>query len=110
MNIKLDELGIATSGNYRKFTIEDGVKYAHHIDPKTGYPTKNNLLSVSIVSKECITSDANATGVLVMGLEKAKIFLQKHRELDAFLIYSDENGNYQFFETPKLKSLLFEAQ
>jgi FAD:protein FMN transferase len=110
MNIKLDELAIATSGNYRKYTIEDGVRYSHHIDPKTGYPTKNNLLSVSIFSKECITSDANATGVLVMGLEKAKVFLQKHPELQAFLIYSDENGEYQFYETPKVKSLLYNIE
>jgi thiamine biosynthesis lipoprotein len=110
MNIKLDGLAIATSGNYRKYTIEDGIRYSHHIDPKTGYPTKNNLLSVSVISKECITSDANATGILVMGLEKAKAFLQKHPELQAFLIYSDENGAYQFYETPKVKSLLYNIE
>ena len=57
--VSLENLAIATSGNYRRFIIEDGVKYAHHIDPKTGYPTKNNLLSVSIFAKECISSDAN---------------------------------------------------
>jgi thiamine biosynthesis lipoprotein len=110
MNIKLDGLAIATSGNYRKYTIEDGIRYSHHIDPKTGYPTKNNLLSVSVISKECITSDANATGILVMGLEKAKAFLQKHPELQVFLIYSDENGAYQFYETPKVKSLLYNIE
>jgi len=110
MNIKLDGLAIATSGNYRKFTIENGIKYAHHIDPKTGYPTKNNLLSVSIISKQCITSDAYATGVLVMGLEKAKLFLEKHKELEALLIYSDENGEYQFYETPNLKELLCKVE
>lgn len=110
MNIKLDGLAIATSGNYRKFIIENGVKYAHHIDPKTGYPTKNNLLSASIISKQCITSDANATGILVMGLEKAKLFLQNHKELQALLIYSDESGNYQIYETPNLKKLLTKVE
>lgn len=98
--IKIEDLAIATSGNYRRFDIENGIKYAHHIDPKTGYSTKNNLLSASIISKNCITSDANTTGILVMGLEKAKEFLNKHRELEALLIYSDDNGNYQFYETP----------
>ena len=88
--VKLENLAVATSGNYRRFVIEDGIKYAHHIDPKTCYPTKNNLLSASIFSKECITSDANATGVLVMGLEKAKVFLELHPELQAYLIYSDD--------------------
>ena len=107
---KLENMAIATSGNYRRFIIEDGVKYVHHIDPKTGYPTKNNLLSASIFAKECITSDANATGVLVLGLEKAKVFLKKHPELQAYLIYSDENGNYQVYETPGLKAIVSEAK
>ncbi|MCI4443816.1 MAG: FAD:protein FMN transferase [Lentimicrobium sp.] len=107
--VKLENMAIATSGNYRRFNIEDGVKYAHHIDPKTGYPTKNNLLSASIFAKECISSDANATGVLVLGLEKAKVFLQKHPELQAYLIYSDENGNYQVYETSGIKSIISEA-
>jgi len=105
---KLENIALATSGNYRRFIIENGIKYAHHIDPKTGYPTKNNLLSASIFSKECITSDANATGVLVMGFEKAKVFLNLHPELEAYLIYSDENGNYQIYETPGLKDILIE--
>lgn len=108
--VSLENLAIATSGNYRRFIIEDGVKYAHHIDPKTGYPTKNNLLSVSIFAKECISSDANATGVLVMGLEKAKLFLAAHPELQAYLIYSDEKGNYQEYVTRGLKSILKEAE
>ncbi len=108
--VKLENLAIATSGNYRRFIIEDGVKYVHHIDPKTGYPTKNNLLSASIVSKECISSDANATGVLVLGLEKAKVFLQNHTELQAYLIYSDDKGNYQVYETPGLKDIVSDAE
>lgn len=106
---KLENLAIATSGNYRRFVIEDGVKYAHHLDPKTGYPTKNNLLSVSIFSKKCIDSDANATGILVMGLEKAKEFLANHKELLAYLIFSDENGNYQIYETDGLKNIISET-
>lgn len=108
--VKLENKAIATSGNYRRFVIEDGVKYAHHIDPKTGYPTKNNLLSASIFAKECISSDAYATGVLVLGLEKAKVFLQKHPELQAYLIYSDEKGNYQVYETSGIKSILTETE
>jgi thiamine biosynthesis lipoprotein len=106
---KLENLAIATSGNYRRFIIEDGVKYAHHIDPKTGYPAKNNLLSASVFSKQCISSDANATGILVMGLEKAIDFLNKHTELQAYLIYSDQNGNYLIYETSGIKSIITEV-
>lgn len=104
----LEKSAIATSGNYRKFTIENGIKYAHHLDPKTGYSAKNNLLSVSLFSKKCIDADANATGILVMGLEKAKQFLEQHPELQAYLIYSDEFGNFQFYETPEIKSIVTE--
>lgn len=108
--VKLEDLAIATSGDYRRFVVENGVKYAHHIDPKTGYPTKNNLLSASVFAKQCIESDANATGILVMGLEKAKVFLEQHKELEAYIIYSDDNGNYQIFETPGIKNILSEVE
>jgi len=108
--VKLEDLAIATSGNYRRFVIENGIKYAHHIDPKTGYSTKNNLLSASIISEKCITSDATATGILVMGLENAKIYLSKHPEIKAFLIYSDDEGNYQLFQTKDLKNILSEIK
>lgn len=105
---KIENLAVATSGDYRRFIIENGIKYAHHIDPKTGYPVKNNLLSASIFSKECITSDATATGILVMGLEKSIIYLKNHPELQAYLIYSDDKGLYKVYETPGLKSIITE--
>lgn len=107
---KIENMAIATSGNYRRFFIEDGVKYSHHIDPKTGYPTKNNLLSASVFSKQCINSDATATGILVMGLEKAKLYFKQHPEIEGYLIYSDEKGNLQVFETPGLKSIIEEVK
>jgi FAD:protein FMN transferase len=107
---KLENLASATSGDYRRFIIENGIKYAHHIDPKTGFPTKNNLLSATIFAKNAISADANATGVLVMGLEKAKLFLAKHKELQAYLIYSDEKGKIQVYETFGLQSLVSEIK
>jgi thiamine biosynthesis lipoprotein len=103
---ELTHLAIATSGNNRQYFIENGVKYAHHLDPKTGYPAKNNLLSASIFANDCISSDAYATGVLVMGLEKAKDFLKKHPELQAYLIYSDEYGNFKVYKTEGMDTLL----
>jgi thiamine biosynthesis lipoprotein len=108
--VKLNNLAIATSGNYRKFFIVDGIKYAHHIDPKTGYPTKNNLLSASVFSKKCIVSDATATGLLVMGLEKAKVYLEKNKTIFGYLIYSDVIGNYQVYESEALKKIVSEAK
>jgi len=108
--VELNNKAISTSGNNRRYIIENGIKYAHHLDPRTGYPTKNNLLSASIIANDCISSDANATGVLVMGLEKAKLFLANHSELQAYLIYSDEQGNNKVYMTSGLNSILQEVQ
>lgn len=107
---QIENMGVATSGNYRKFTVENGVKIAHHIDPKTGKPTSNQLLSASIFTNKCISSDALATAILVMGLDKAKLFLTDHPEIQAYLIYSDEEGKYQVYITPKLVDWITDEQ
>lgn len=101
--IQLHNRSLATSGNYRKFYEKDGVKYAHSIDPKTGYPVLSNLLSATVLAEDCMTADAFATAFMVMGLEKTKDFLLKHKELEVYLIYSDDQGNYQVFITDGLK-------
>lgn len=62
--------GVATSGNYRNYYIKDGKKYAHTIDPRTGYPSEQSILSATIVAEDCITADAYATAFMAMGLEK----------------------------------------
>jgi thiamine biosynthesis lipoprotein len=107
--IRISDKAIATSGNYRKFYIEDGVKYSHHIDPRTGYTTKNTLLSISIITDECAMADGVATGCLVMGKDKAIEFLSKHPEFEAYMVYSDESGNFRTWTSAKLKSNLSES-
>lgn len=100
--IELKDESMATSGSYRKFKTDSitGKKYVHIINPKTGYPTKSNLLSVSIISAiDCADVDGYATALMAMPLDKAKQFLESHRELKGFLIYSDENGNLQTYTT-----------
>ena len=93
--ILLNNKAVTTSGNYRKFLEEDGRKYSHIIDPHTGYPYKNNLLSVTVIADDALTADGYDTGLMVLGLEGARALLKKHPELDAYMIYSDENGKYQ---------------
>jgi len=104
--IALDNEAIATSGNYRKFKIDavTGEKYAHTIDTKTGYPSKSNLLSASVIGEiDCADVDAYATAFMAMGLEKTQEFLDNHIDLKAFLIYADENGSLQTYTTSNLK-------
>ena len=93
--ILLDNKAITTSGNYRKFFEENGVKYSHIIDPHTGYPYKNSLLSVTVIANDALTADGYDTGLMVLGLEGARELLKLHPELEAYMIYSDANGKFQ---------------
>jgi FAD:protein FMN transferase len=99
---------LATSGNYRKFYEKDGVKYAHHINPKTGYPEMSRLLSATVLADDCITADAYGTVFMVMGLERSIEFLKHRDDLDAYLIYSDEQGAFQVYVTPGMKEHIIE--
>jgi thiamine biosynthesis lipoprotein len=107
--ISLKDRSLATSGNYRKFYVEDGIKYSHTIDPRTGYPSKNQLLSATIIADECATADGIATACMVIGKDKTIEFLSLHPEYDAFLIYSDDSGNYQTWTSENLKRFISEA-
>ncbi len=104
--VQLNNKSLATSGNYRKFFEKEGVKYAHSINPHTGYPALNRLLSTTVVANDCMTADALATAFMVMGLEKSIFFLSKHLELEAYLVYSDEEGRFKTYITPGMKELI----
>lgn len=101
--VSLRNKSLATSGNYRRFYIKDGVKYSHTIDPSTGYPVIHNLLSATVVADECITADAYATTFMVVGVEKSKELLKKRKDLEAYLIYTNEKGKYETYSTPGLR-------
>ena len=103
--IKIKHKALATSGDYRRFIIENGVKYAHHINPKTGYPSKSSLLSVSVLADDCITADAYGTAIMVLGLDKGKQLL-KEKKLEGYFVYNDERGNYQYFATEGFRKLI----
>jgi thiamine biosynthesis lipoprotein len=104
--VLLNNKSLATSGNYRKFYEEDGIKYSHTINPKTGYPARNTLLSATIIADDCMTADAYATACMVGGIEKSKVLLKKIKGLDGYLIYSDSAGNYNIYFTDGLNKIL----
>ena len=81
--------GIVTSGNYRKFYVRDGKKYAHTIDPRTGFPVQHCLLSATIVAPSAAEADALATACMVMGPDAAREFVLGHPGIEACLISSD---------------------
>jgi thiamine biosynthesis lipoprotein len=90
--VQLHNLSLATSGNYRNFYLRDGKKYAHTINPITGYPAEENILSATVLYSDCMTADAFATAFMVLGVEKAAEIGNKIPGMDYLLIFSGENG------------------
>ncbi|PQV51115.1 thiamine biosynthesis lipoprotein [Jejuia pallidilutea] len=94
--ISLKDEAMATSGTYRKFKVDEkGNKYAHIINTKTGYPTKTNILSVSVIANDCMVADGYATAFQAMGIEKVSAFLTQHPELKVFFIFENDNNELE---------------
>ncbi|MBP6184608.1 MAG: FAD:protein FMN transferase [Saprospiraceae bacterium] len=107
--LSLDNRGLATSGNYRNLYEVDGVKYSHTINPWTGFPERNPLLSVSILAPDCMTADALATSCMVLGLEKAKEFISAIPEVHALFIFSGSKGEMQTWTSPGMATFVIPA-
>ena len=101
--LEVSGIGMATSGNYRKFYYKDGKRYAHTIDPRLGQPVQHNILSATVVAADCTTADAYATAFMVMGLEKSMEFCNKHPELNAYFICDGEGDAYEIHYTPGME-------
>ena len=101
--LNVTDKSMATSGNYRNFYIKGGKKYAHTIDPKTGYPVQHTLLSATVLTDRCAKADAYATSFMVMGMEGTKQILESHKDLMAYLIYTNNKGNLAVWYSPSLK-------
>jgi FAD:protein FMN transferase len=108
--VSLQDMAISTSGSYRKFYEENGIRYSHTIDPSNGYPVRHSTLSVSVLAKDCITADAYATAFMVMGVDKGKEFLKKHPHLEVYFIYTAPDGSMKTFYTKGFEKLLKKDQ
>ena len=108
--VNLENLGMATSGNYRKVMIDEktGEKFVHIINPKTGLSQKGNILSATVLAKNGVLADGYATAFMVMTLEESKFFLQNHPELHVMLLYTDAENQMQQYLTDNFKKLIIE--
>jgi FAD:protein FMN transferase len=108
--LKLIDRAMATSGNYRKTRIDPvtKAKYVHTINPKTGWPKKSNVLSVSVLAENCMLADGYATAFMVMELKETQAFLEKNTQIDAYIIYLDEEGNLQEWLTEGFQNVVVE--
>lgn len=104
--VALQDVGMATSGNYRNIEIFDGKAYSHTIDPIKGEPVRHKLLSASVIADNCMTADAYATALMAVGLEKSKQLAEQIEAIEVFLIYADDNGEQLSWHTPGFKKYL----
>lgn len=108
--LELKDSGFATSGNYRKYWVDEktGIKYSHTIDPQTGTPALNRLLSASIIAPTSMDADAYATVCMVKGLEDCKSFLEEKEELEGYLVFTNDDDQWEVFITEKFKGYIKE--
>lgn len=107
--VSVSDVGMATSGNYRNFYYRGGRKYAHTIDPRTGYPVQHGLLSATVIASDCTTADAYATAFMVMGLDSARAFCDAHPELDAYFICAGEGEEFVTCHTEGMRKYMAPA-
>ncbi|MDD3078873.1 MAG: FAD:protein FMN transferase [Paludibacter sp.] len=106
--LSLSNVGLTTSGNYRKFYYEGGKKYAHTIDPRTGYPVQHNLLSATVVAPTSMLADAYATSCMVLGVDSALSLIRSIPDTECYLIYADSVGKFQVTYTEGFKKYFAE--
>lgn len=106
--ISVSNKGIATSGNYRKFYKKGGKIFAHTLDPKSGRPAENELLSATVVAKSAAIADGMATAFMVMGLQKSKEYLKSKDKdgLEVLFIYTDEEKNLKSYVSEGMKEII----
>ena len=105
--LNITDKAMATSGNYRNYYYKGGRRYAHTIDPHTGYPVQHTILSATVLCDRCALADAYATSFMVMGFQQAQQVLKRHPELMAYLIY-DDHGQNKVWYSPSLKDKIAE--
>lgn len=109
--LSFSNMAMATSGNYRRYYEDDnGRKIAHTINPKTGYSQINELLSATVIAENCALADAYGTTLMALGLEEAKNFVETNPHIYAYLIFSNEDGEFQTYSSANLENWLQNEQ
>jgi thiamine biosynthesis lipoprotein len=103
--IPLSDLALATSGDYRNFVIRDGVRVSHTIDPRLGRPISHDLASVSVIEASCMTADALATALEVLGPVEGMALATSH-DIPALFLVRMDNGNFQELKSPMWSALV----
>ena len=103
--ISLNNMALATSGNYHNYFEIDGIRYSHTIDPSTGFPVTHDIVSVSVVAKNCATADAYATALMVLDIDKGMKLINSFEELEAVIIYGNKT-NYKIMKSNGIDKIM----
>lgn len=103
--VPLHNRAMATSGDYRNYFEDDGQRFSHIIDPRTGYPTNNRVVSVSIVADSCMFADGLATAIMVMGLEQGMKLVNSLKDVEGFIIVRKTDDEYTHFVSDAFDTL-----
>lgn len=98
--VPLFNRSVATSGDYRNYREREGKRYGHTIDPRTGYPKQSDMISASVMAEDCMTADAYATAMMVLGAEASIQLADRLEDIDVFLIYIGLDGQEATYMTP----------
>lgn len=102
----ITDKAIATSGNYRNFYYYKGKKYSHEINPHTGYPALNEVLSSTVIAPDCMTADALATAIMVKGLKASIQMIDRMQNVDAYIIYRDNDDSNKIYYSKGMNKYL----
>src|SRR5690606_3538746 len=108
--VKLKNVGMAASGNYRKFRIDSisGKKYVHTLNPLTGSAEMSDVTSATVIAPTCGEADAYATAFMSLGFQKSKELLMELPEVEAYLTYTDSLSHENVFITDGFKRRMLE--
>ena len=104
--LNVTDKAMATSGNYRNFYYKGGKKFAHTIDPKTGYPVEHNVLSVTVLAENSVWADALASICMVMGMEQSLPLIENMDGVEAYYIFVNEKNELDTYATSGFEALI----
>jgi thiamine biosynthesis lipoprotein len=81
---------VTTSGDYEQYFVLDNERYSHIIDPKTGYPVDKKVVSVTVIAPDCLTADALATSIMVLGKEKGSQLAKEFKDVEVRILTNDD--------------------
>ena len=97
--IGITEMSMATSGDYRNFFIKDGKRYSHIIDPRKGHPVQTGVVSATVIGPNCMTADALATALPVIGAKPGVNLIESLEGYEALIIKKTKKGKLREYRT-----------